>query len=445
MKRFYIQTFGCQMNVYDSNTVRQLLVDRGFVETEKPDQAEVVLVNTCTVREKADVKAIEYIRSMKRRGKKVLVMGCMAQWMREQLLNVGADWVVGTGSLVKIPRLLLGEEQPGVYCENVGEFPKEQQVQEGSPFAFLTIMRGCDHFCTFCIVPRVRGREISRPHPEILEEARRLEEKGVLELTLLGQNVNSYFDGTLDFAELLSLLDRETRFLRIRFTSPHPRDMTAKVVRTIAESQRITDWIHLPLQAGSTRVLLRMHRGYTKEEFIEKARMIRRLLPEGTLTTDIMVGFPGETEQDFEDTLDVVRAVEFDGAYMFIYSPRPGTAAARFPDQVPDAIKGARLRKLIEVVNEGIARRRQQMIGRVYDVLIEKPARKSRGYSAGKTRGNVTAIVEGTYPPGTWVRGKVREIRGLTPVITPLRVIPYPEVVAQIRASARVEAVASMG
>ncbi len=435
LQRFYIRTFGCQMNEYDSRLVRKLLLDRGFVEARRPEEADVVLVNTCTVRERADRKALEYIHTQKKQGKRVLAMGCMAQWMGEQLQEHGADWVVGTGSLVLIPDLLEGrqEEMRRVYCENLNEFPEYQALDPGEPFAFLTIMRGCDHFCTFCIVPRVRGREVSRRHEEILREARYLERQGVVELTLLGQNVNTYFDGDLDFAELLALLDRETRFLRIRFTSPHPRDITAKVLMTLRSGRRLTPWIHLPLQAGSTRILKRMNRGYTQEEYVAKARMIREVLGEdATITTDIMVGFPGETDEDFEKTLEVVRAVQFDGAYMFIYSPRPGTPAARFPDQVPERVKGLRLRKLIEVVNQGIAARRQCWLGREVEILVERPARKSPGFSTGKTRENLSVVVPGEYERGTLVRGVVQEIRGLTPVVEPHEVIPVNELRARL-------------
>ncbi len=434
-RRFYIRTFGCQMNEYDSRLVKKLLLDRGFEEVSRPEEADIVLVNTCTVRERADRKALEFIHTQKKHGKRVLAMGCMAQWMGEELRHHGADWVVGTGSLALIPEILEGrsEEMRRVYCENLGQFPERQALEPGEPFAFLTIMRGCDHFCTFCIVPRVRGREVSRRHEEILQEARYLESLGVLELTLLGQNVNTYFDGDLDFAELLALLDRETRFLRIRFTSPHPRDITAKVLMVIRDGQRLTPWIHLPLQAGSTEVLRRMNRGYTKEEFVAKAHMIREVLGEdAAITTDIMVGFPGETDEDFEKTLDVVRAVQFDGAYMFIYSPRPGTPAARFPDQVPERVKGLRLRRLIEVVNQGILARRQRLVGRTVEVLVEKPARKSPGFSTGKTWENISAVVHGLYARGTLVRGVVREIRGLTPVVEVQEAIPPEELRARL-------------
>lgn len=434
-RRFYIRTFGCQMNEYDSRLVRKLLLDRGFEEAARPEEADVVLVNTCTVRERADRKALEYIHTQKKHGKQVLAMGCMAQWMGEKLQEHGADWVVGTGSLALIPDLLEGrhQEMRRVYCENLGEFPEFQALEPGEPFAFLTIMRGCDHFCTFCIVPRVRGREVSRRHEEILREARYLESLGVVELTLLGQNVNTYFDGDLDFAELLAFLDRKTRFLRIRFTSPHPRDITAKVLMTIRDGRRLTPWIHLPLQAGSTRVLRRMNRGYTQEEFVAKARMIREVLGEdASITTDIMVGFPGETEEDFEKTLEVVRAVQFDGAYMFIYSPRPGTPAARFPDQVPERVKGARLRRLIEEVNRGILARRRRWLGREVEVLVERPARKSPGFSTGKTLENLSVVVQGGYARGTLVRGVVREIRGLTPVVKPREVVPLPQLRADL-------------
>ncbi len=418
-RRFYLKTFGCQMNEYDSARIQARLVGMGLEPASSPDQAEVVLINTCTVREKAAEKALHLVHHAAKRGKRVVVMGCLAQQMKDKLLAHGAHAVVGPRSYAILPQLLLEDDFSGVYCEDMVEHDRNRELhlEPGQVSAYLTIMVGCDHFCTFCIVPYTRGREVSRPVHEVVEDALTLERRGVVELTLLGQNVNAYVDGPHDFADLLSILDRRTRFLWIKFTSPHPADITVKVLDVIANSRRIATWIHLPLQAGSTRILRDMRRGYTKEEYLELARTIRRLVPEATITTDVMVGYPGETEKDFEDTLDVVRQVGFDGAYMFIYSPRPGTPAAKRKDQIPEEEKGRRLRALIEEVNRGIFQRRQKLLETPVEVLVEGPSKKDPSFVAGKTRNHTTVIAPGSFPPGTLLRGRVVAIRGLTPVM----------------------------
>ncbi len=430
VKRFYIKTFGCQMNEYDSARIQARLVGMGLQEVDSPDAADVVLINTCTVREKAAQKALHLVRHASKRGKRVVVVGCLAQQMKERLLEHGAHAVVGPRSYAVLPKIVLEDGgSGGVYCEDLldHDHTRELRLEPGQVSAFLTIMVGCDHFCTFCIVPYTRGREVSRPVHEVVEDALYLERRGVVELTLLGQNVNAYTYGAHDFADLLAILDRRTRFLWIKFTSPHPADITVKVLDTIARSRRLSPWIHLPLQAGSTRILREMRRGYTKEEFIEIAHTVRRMLPESTITTDVMVGFPGETEEDFLHTLDVVRTVEFDGAYMFIYSPRPGTPAAKRPDQVPEEEKGRRLRVLIEEVNRGIARRRARLIGKRVEVLVEGPSQKDPSFTVGKTRNHTSVIAPGRFPVGALLRGRVREIRGLTPVMEVDEVVAYED------------------
>ncbi len=433
-RRFYLKTFGCQMNEYDSARIQARLVGMGLEPASSPDQAEVVLINTCTVREKAAEKALHLVHHASKRGKRVVVMGCLAQQMKEKLLAHGAHAVVGPRSYAILPQLVLEDNFSGVYCEDMVEHDRDRELhlEPGQVSAFLTIMIGCDHFCTFCIVPYTRGREISRPVPEVVEDALSLERRGVVELTLLGQNVNAYVDGPHDFADLLAILDRRTRFLWIKFTSPHPADITVKVLDVIANSRRISTWIHLPLQAGSTRILRDMRRGYTKEEYLELAHTIRRMLPEASITTDVMVGYPGETVEDFEDTLDVVRKVQFDGAYMFIYSPRPGTPAAKRKDQIPEEEKGRRLRVLIEEVNRGIYQRRQQLLGKSVEVLVEGPSKKDPSFAAGKTRNHTTVIAPGSYPPGTLLRGKVVTIRGLTPVMEVEEVVPLDDLYAML-------------
>jgi len=433
-RRFYIKTFGCQMNEYDSARIQARLVGMGLEPASSMDQAEVVLINTCTVREKAAEKALHLVHHASKRGKRVVVMGCLAQQMKEKLLAHGAHAVVGPRSYAILPQLVLEDDFSGVYCEDMVEHDRDRELhlEPGQVSAFLTIMIGCDHFCTFCIVPYTRGREVSRPLPEVVEDALSLERRGVVELTLLGQNVNAYGDGPHDFADLLAILDRRTRFLWIKFTSPHPADITVKVLDVIANSRRISTWIHLPLQAGSTRILRDMRRGYTKEEYLELAHTIRRMLPEAAITTDVMVGYPGETVEDFEETLDVVRKVQFDGAYMFIYSPRPGTPAAKRMDQVPEEEKGRRLRALIDEVNRGISKRRQQLLGTSVEVLVEGPSKKDPSFVTGKTRNHTTVIAPGDYPPGTLLRGKVRAIQGLTPVMEVEEVVPLEDLYAML-------------
>ncbi len=423
MRKFYIKTFGCQMNELDSELVRQKLLDIGYVETENEDEADIILINTCHVRKKAEEKAIHFSRSAKNRNKTVVLMGCLAQAMGSKLHDIAkADIVIGPRSYEKIADVLLDFERKQTrrsLCEDLGMFSlKRRRVREGEFSAYVSIQQGCDNFCTFCVVPYTRGREISRPAKDILEEVLYLEQNGITEITLLGQNVDSYFDGKYDFADLLKLLEDRTRYVRrIKFTSPNPRDMSYKVILTIAQSEKIVRWIHLPLQAGSTKILKRMNRGYTKEEYLEQALRIRELVKDVSISTDIIVGFPGETEEDFEHTLDVVRKVKYDFAYMFIYSPRQGTPASLFKDQLPYEEKNRRLRKLIDTVNEGIVQRRRLMLGRTYEVLVEGVSKKDPTMMVGKTFNNITVVLDGIYKPGTYVKGKIVDIRGHTPVL----------------------------
>ena len=335
------------MNVYDSSLVGHELLDLGMEEVNTPDEADIVLVNTCSVRRKAEVKAFDFIRTMKNRGKKVVVIGCTAQLLKGKLVEKGADAILGPRSYLKL-REIIRDLRKNILTEEIGylewtDLPLKREIKPNQVSAFINIMQGCDRVCSFCVVPKTRGREVSRLHIYILREAKYLEQKGILEITLLGQNVDAYFDGKYDFSELLQLLDRETSFYRIRFTTSHPTDMTFKVIETVRNSRRITDWFHLPFQAGSNRILKDMRRGYTKEEYIELAVNIRRYLPDAVITTDIMVGYPGETDEEFEETIDVVKKVSFDHAFTFIFSPRPGTRAQRNREQIDLETKKKRL------------------------------------------------------------------------------------------------------
>ncbi len=423
MKTFFIKTFGCQMNELDSELIRQKLSSEGFIEVEDEKKAELVLINTCSVRKKAEEKAIHYSRYLKNRNKTVVMLGCLAQHKGEELLKLSkADLVIGTKSYEKLIDILLDFEKKRTkraVCEDLGIFQlRNRKVREGEFSSFINIQHGCDNFCTFCVVPYTRGREISRNAKDILYEIKQLEEQGVVEITLLGQNVDSYFDGKYDFADLLKLIEDNTKYIRrIKFTSPNPRDMTMKVIKTIANSDKILRWIHLPLQAGSNRILKKMNRGYIKEEYIYQALTIRDLIKDVSITTDIIVGFPSESEEDFEETLDVVRTVKYDGAYMFKYSPRKGTPASLFKEQIDDETKGKRLRVLIDVVNSCIAERRKLMLNRTYEVLIEGNSDKDFGYSVGKTFNNISVLVKGFFKPGTFIKGIVRDIKGHTPIL----------------------------
>ncbi len=420
------------MNELDSELVAQKLRESGFVETSSPSKAELIIVNTCAVRQKAEERAKKYIWDWKRKNKTIIAIGCVAQVFSDELRRMGADLVFGPRSYDNLPRVLselkVGCVPKGVFSDGemaitFSDISLKREVSKKRFSAFITIQEGCDKVCTFCIVPKTRGREISRPPDKILKEAKILEEQGVVEITLLGQNVDSYYHKGTDFADLLKLLDESTSFKRIRFTTSHPADINYKVVKVIANSKRITHWIHLPLQAGSTTILREMKRFYTKEEFVELAKMIRREIPDVTISTDIMVGYPGETDQDFQDTLDVVESVEFDNAYTFIYSKRPGTPAALRQDQVPREVAGKRLRVLIDVVNRKMMKRRKLMLGNTFELLIEGASRKDREWSKGKTKGNITCVVPGRFKPGTFLDVKIVDIRGLTPVGEPIDVL----------------------
>jgi len=411
------------MNELDSELIRQKLISEGYIEVQNEKLADIVLINTCSVRKKAEEKAIHYSREMKNKKKTVVMMGCLAQHKGEELLRISkADIVIGTKSYEKLIDILLDFENKKTkraICEDLGIFQlKTRKVREGEFSSYVNIQHGCDNFCTFCVVPYTRGREVSRKAEDILNEIKQLEEQGIIEITLLGQNVDSYFDGKYDFSDLLKLIEDNTKYIkRIKFTSPNPRDITMKVIKTIMKSEKIVRWIHLPLQAGSNRILRKMNRGYTKEEYIYQALTIRDLIKDISITTDIIVGFPSETEEDFYETLEVVKTVKYDGAYMFKYSPREGTPASLFKEQLSDEIKGRRLRELIDTVNYYISERRKEMLNKEYEVLIEGNSKKDFGYSVGKTFNNISVIVKGFFKPGTFIKGIVKEIKGHTPII----------------------------
>lgn len=424
---YHIITFGCQMNEFDSELMAGLLEGMGYRPTESLDDADLVMINTCCVRESAENKIWGLLGTLKRYKRKkpgliIGISGCMPQQegmaaeIRRRFPFV--DLVLGTHNRHELPRLVDEVRKGRSPVEAVWQ--EAQDIPEGLPVrrvsglrAWVPVIYGCNNFCTYCIVPYVRGRERSRNPQAILEEVRRLVAAGYREITLLGQNVNSYgrdlAEGT-DFADLLSLLDGVDGLWRIRFTTSHPKDFSEKLIAAVASLPKVCEHIHLPAQAGSNRVLHRMNRRYTREEYLELVEKIRAAMPGVALSTDLMVGFPGETRKDFEDTLDLVRRVQFDQAFTFVYNPRRGTPAADWPDQVPVAEKTARIQELIRVQQEiGLARNRAEE-GRVLDVLVEGPSATRPDLLAGRTRTNKTVVLPGDLTlVGRLVRVRIEE------------------------------------
>ncbi len=418
MTKFHIITYGCQMNEYDSKLIENLLEKEGFSLASEPKSADVIVINTCSVREKPERKAVETAKFFKKRGKFVVITGCTAQQKGRELLEV-ADAVVGTRNFDVIPEIVKKRLTNSSFLDlkTICNFQFSGR-SVSKILEYVVIQEGCDNFCSYCVVPFTRGREYSRSPEDILEELKYLEVKGVKEVTLLGQNVNSYFYKGMDFAELLALVDKSVNIPRVYFTTSHPRDMSKNVVDIVKNARVLKPWFHLPLQSGSNKVLRDMNRNYSKEEYIELCEYIRKTIPEASITTDLMVGFPTESEEDFQETLDVVEKVKFDNAFMFIYSPRnPSPAYFKFREESLDPVEaGNRLRRLIQVINRNILIRRKTMLGKEFEILIYGKSRKGGGFSKGKTENNITVIVEGIFEEGEFVKVRVFSIKGITPI-----------------------------
>jgi tRNA-2-methylthio-N6-dimethylallyladenosine synthase len=426
VKRYHVTTFGCQMNAHDSERIKGLLEELGLGEAVSQDDADVIVFNTCTIREKPDQRFAAHLaqaRALKQRdpGKVIAVGGCYAEAQRERLFGLYpfVDVAFGPGSIPHLGEWLgAGGEgvERGRFAEwrsFAGDLP---QKRERAFQAWVQISMGCNSKCAYCIVPAVRGREQSRRPGDVLVEIERLARDGVREVTLLGQNVNSWGrdlppDARTDFGELLRAVDAVDGIERIRFTSPHPKDFRELVIRAMAESAAVCEHTHLPLQSGSTRVLKAMRRTYSRERYLALVARLRDAIPDLALTTDLIVGFPGETERDFRETLEVVEEVRFDGAFTFVFSPRQGTEAAAMPDQVPEDVKRDRIEQLVEVVQRVAAERNAERIGLVEEVLVEGPSRTDPALLRGRTRRNTTVNFAGTAAPGELVRV---EIEGAT-------------------------------
>jgi tRNA-2-methylthio-N6-dimethylallyladenosine synthase len=418
------------MNAHDSERIKGMLEELGLGEATTQEEADVLVFNTCTIREKPDTKFAAHLAqaaALKARDtdKVIAVGGCYAEAQRERLFELYpyVDVAFGPGSIAHLGEWLgaggfgIARGRFGLNDRSfAGELPMHR---ERSFQAWVQISMGCNSKCAYCIVPAVRGREVSRRPGDVVAEVTRLAHDGVREITLLGQNVNSWGrdlapDIRTDFGELLRACDAVDGIERIRFTSPHPKDFRRPVIEAMAECASVCEHAHLPLQSGSTRILKAMRRTYSRERYLRLVDELRAAIPDLALTTDLIVGFPGETEEDFRETLEVVRAVGFDGAFTFVYSPRAGTEAAAMTNQIPDEIKHDRIERLIAVVQEVAAARNSERVGRVEEVLVEGPSRTDRTLLRGRTRRNTTVNFVGTALPGELVDVRVEEATSTT-------------------------------
>jgi tRNA-2-methylthio-N6-dimethylallyladenosine synthase len=428
VKRYHVTTFGCQMNAHDSERIKGMLESLGLGEATAQDEADVIVFNTCTVREKPDQRFAAHLAqaaALKHRDpeKVIAVGGCYAEAQRERIFELypHVDVAFGPGSIPHLGDWIgAGGEAPrGRFAEwrhFAGDLPahRERRFQ-----AWVQISMGCNSKCAYCIVPAVRGREQSRRPSEVVAEIVQLVADGVREVTLLGQNVNSYGrdlprDDRIEFGELLRACDAVNGLERIRFTSPHPKDFRAPVIAAMAECASVCEHAHLPLQSGSTRILKAMRRTYSRERYLRLVDELRGAIPDLALTTDLIVGFPGETDADFEQTIEVVEEVCFDGAFTFVFSPRRGTEAATMDDQVPDDVKHARIERLIEVVQRVAAERNEQRVGRIEEVLVEGPSRNDPSLLRGRTRRNTTVNFAGRAALGELAQVRIESSTSTT-------------------------------
>ena len=402
MKRVYIETYGCQMNVADTELMLGVLAGDGYLPTDTPAEADVILVNTCAVRDNAEQRVVGRVGELQRfkgPGRVLGVVGCMAQRLGPVLLERSAkvDLVVGPDAYRNLPELLrhatAGERVTDTGFRSWEHYEDVPPVRTPGPAQFVTVQRGCDYRCTFCIVPYTRGPERSRKLEDVVLEVARLAEQGTSEVTLLGQTVNAYHDGTHDFAELLRAVGQVDGIRRIRFTSPYPSDFTDRVIAAMAETPAVCEHVHLPVQSGSNPVLRRMLRRYTRQEYLDVVARLRAAVPGITFSTDIIVGFPGETEAQFEETLSLVGEAGFDDAYTFRYSVREGTPAVRLTDHVADDVAAERLERLIQVIRDQARQRNLARVGAVHEVLVERPARRG-DLMLGRTRTNHMVLLD---------------------------------------------------
>jgi tRNA-2-methylthio-N6-dimethylallyladenosine synthase len=430
VRRYHVTTFGCQMNAHDSERIKGMLEELGLGEAPGQEEADVLVFNTCTIREKPDMKFAAHLAqaaALKQRDpdKVIAVGGCYAEAQRERLFQLYpyVDVAFGPGS---IPHLgeWLGAGGLGVARGRFGlddrSFAGELPMHRERTFqAWVQISMGCNSKCSYCIVPAVRGREVSRRPGDVIAEVTRLAGEGVREVTLLGQNVNSWGRDLApqihtEFGELLRACDAVDEIERIRFTSPHPKDFRKPVIEAMAQCGAVCEHAHLPLQSGSTRILKAMRRTYSRERYLRLVDELRATIPDLALTTDLIVGFPGETEEDFRETIEAVEEVGFDSAFTFVYSPRAGTEAAAMPEQISEEVKRARIERLIDVVQRVAALRNAERIGRVEQVLVEGPSRTDPAVLRGRTRRNTTVNFAGIAAAGELVEVRIEDATSTT-------------------------------
>ena len=431
-KKLFIETYGCQMNVADSEVVASIMQMDGYEMTNKIEEADAIFVNTCSVRDNAEQKIygrLQYFQSLKRKKKSLIigVLGCMAERVKEELIEVHkADLVVGPDAYLDLPNLV-GAVEKGEKAINV-ELSTQETYKDVIPLklggvhisGFVSIMRGCNNFCTYCIVPYTRGRERSRDIDSILNEIRDMRDQGFKEVTLLGQNVNSYFfekEGeSISFPVLLERVALEAPEMRIRFTTSHPKDMSDDTLRVIAKYDNICKMIHLPAQSGSSRILKVMNRKYTREWYLDRIAAIRRIIPDCAISTDLFCGFHSETEEDYQETLTLMREVGYDSAFLFKYSERPGTYASKnLPDTVSEEEKVRRLQGMIDLQNQLSEESNKRDIGKVFEVLIEGFSKRSREQLFGRTSQNKVVIFDKkNYRVGQFIKVKINRASSAT-------------------------------
>jgi tRNA-2-methylthio-N6-dimethylallyladenosine synthase len=440
-RQVYLETYGCQMNVSDSEIVASVLRENGYGLTHDENEADIVLINTCAIRENAEQKVRRRLGELRARKMKdnpdlkLGVLGCMAERLREKLLDQEklVDLVVGPDAYRDLPNLLGTAEDTGQAAVNV-QLSREETYADIAPVrydtngvsAFVSIMRGCDNMCSFCVVPFTRGRERSRPVASILDECKTLVDNGFREVTVLGQNVNSYRDGqngsTVDFAELLYRISLLSPDLRIRYSTSHPKDCSDALLHVHAERANVCNYIHLPVQHGNTAMLARMRRTYSREQYLELVERARKIVPGISLSTDIIAGFCDETEEEHRDTLSLMELVRYDHAYMFMYSERPDTYAARkYTDNVPEDVKKRRLQEIIELQTRISLESNRAEIGAEHVVLVEGPSRRSEAQLSGRTDTNKMAVFDRRdFSKGEYVRVKVTDCTSATLIAEPI-------------------------
>jgi len=427
-KKVYIETYGCQMNLSDTEIIISVLGETGYVETDKISDSDLILLNTCSVRENAEQRIfnrLEHLKSIKKRNPDTVVgiLGCMAERLRNKLVEdyKFVDLIVGPDEYRKLPSLIdniieTGEKGIAVKLSKVETYDDLIPARKDGITGWISVMRGCDNFCTFCVVPFTRGRERSRSLGSIVKEAENLYKNGIKEVTLLGQNVNSYLDvDNNDFPGLLKAVASAVPEMRIRYTTSHPYDLSHKLLETMAEYDNICKYIHLPVQSGSDRILQLMNRLYTVEKYMEIMKMAKELMPGIGLSTDIISGFPTENEDDHKMTLEVMEKVEYDGAYMFAYSPRENTKAYKMDDDVPEEVKQRRLSEIIELQRNISLKQNKKLIGKTKEILLESLSKKSDDFMMGRTDCNKSVIIpRNGYNIGDKVLTKIERVNSAT-------------------------------